>query len=231
MRMDAFAAYPPDLHEIKLQGSGCVLTSAATRACNPPCGSSQFCGTNDTCQPAAALASAGTLTVEATGASAVTLTPTDSLYAQKPFPFSSMGSNASITAKTTGSAVAAFELRASGVDASNIGLPKDGSTLAMPLGSPVEVTWNATPSGIVQLLLNAGWHGAPPTATLICEAPASAGHLTVPKAIADAYPATDAIGMTHTSMVRLLQRSKTTINAKTIEFMVVGYRGVIFPTR
>ncbi len=229
MRMDAFAPYPPDLHDVKLKKDSCVLTVAAARACNPPCGAIEYCGQGNVCKPAAAVVSAGSISVD--GASTtVTLVPTNSTYVGTSFPLASITSSVTISVRAAGGAMSAFAISSAGVDSAGIGLPAGGSEFALIDGQDKVITWSATENGIVQLLLNSGWHGAPPTATLLCEAPASAGRLVIPRAVVEAYPLASSVGMSHTSTVLLLQRKTAVVNASTVELLIIGYRGVIFPS-
>lgn len=228
MRMDAFAPYPPELHEVKLKQDACVLTTAATRACNPPCGSTEYCGKGNLCKPAAAIVSAGTVTIEGAGAQ-VTLTAANSTYQGAAFPLASIASAVTLAARAAGDVMSAFSMTSTGVDGAGTGLPSSGSTLELIDGQDKVVTWSATGNGIVQLLLNTGWHGAPPTATLLCEVPAAAGRMVIPRAIVEAFPLVSGSGMSHTSTVLLLQRKTAVVNSGTVELLIVGYRGVIFP--
>ncbi|HEY5960600.1 MAG TPA: hypothetical protein VIV60_28800, partial [Polyangiaceae bacterium] len=230
VRVDAFAPFPPTLHELVLQQGGCVLTKAALRACNPPCGTNQYCGLGDVCTPAAQPQSAGTITV--TGpVSTVSLSATNSAYSPQSIPVANITPNDLISVSAAGGAVPAFSLSSLGVTTAAIGLPGNASTFQLVDGQDKVLTWTPTSQGTVQLLLNSGWHGAPPAATLVCEAPASAGRLVVPRAIVELYP-TESGGaglLSHTSTVSLLQRQRVNLGGNVLELLVIGYRGVIQP--
>jgi hypothetical protein len=230
MRMDAFDPFPPALHELVLAQDGCVLTKAALRACSPPCGANQYCGLGDVCAPAAQVQSAGTISLQGP-VGTVQLSPVNSSYAPQSISAANITPTDLLSVDASGGAVPAFSLSSLGVTTADIGLPGGtASTFQLVDGQDKIFTWTPTATGTVQLLLNSGWHGATPTATLICEAPAIAGRLVVPRVIVEAYPPETGGGLlTHTSTVSLLQRQRVTSGGYVIELLVVGYRGVIQP--
>ncbi len=80
----------------------------------------------------------------------------------------------------------------------------------------------------VQLLLNHGWHGAPPEATLICEADESAGHIIIPQRIVEAWPPTWFGLEPHGSYLSLLQRIRVDLDGEPVE-LLVAFRHGIYP--
>jgi hypothetical protein len=219
LRLDAFAAYPPDLHEVSLQGGDCTLFEAAARQCNPPCGASQYCGAGNLCKAAAKLAAAGAITVNGVGA-ALSLVPNSNGYTELEFPATNLTAASNVHVAAAGGLTPAFTLETRGVPVPSYVMSDDWE-IRLVDGQDYVLTWTGASDAKVQLLLNSGWHGAPPEATLLCEAPGSAGRITIPAQIVAAYPPAGGAGLfQHWSWLSLMRRSSVVVGGKTIELIV-----------
>lgn len=219
LRMDAFAAFPPELHERSLEGGDCILFTAAALQCNPPCGSEQYCGTGNQCRAMAALVPAGVVTITGLGPG-LSLTPDMGTYPHTAFPAAQLTAAKTVTVQSAGGATPAFSLSAPGVSRAAFDLPGDWS-IQLVDGEDYALTWTGAANATVRLLLNSGWHGAPPDASLLCEAPGSAGRITIPAELVEAYPPAGGVGLfPHQSWVSVLQRSKTVVGGRTVELVV-----------
>jgi|GEM_PF-3115237 len=224
LRLDAFAPYPAALHEVALAEGDCTLLVAALRACDPICDWDQYCGEGDTCRTTPVAVDAGALEL-AGETGAVTLTYADGFYSQGELPATDV--TGAVTATAAGAALPAFSVTTAGVGAPDFDLPEDGS-LTLVDGEDLVITWTPTEHGVVQLLLNSGWHGAPPEATLVCEVPASEGRLVVPQAIVEAYPPESGFGLfPHSSYVTLFDRARADVGGGVVE-LVVGWRQGVY---
>lgn len=224
LRLDAFAPYAAGLHEVSLAEGDCTLLAAATLACDPACDFEQYCGPGNVCVTTPLAADAGDITVA--GSSGETTLVFGTTYSQGELAATSVAG--AVTATAAGGTMPGFVLTTAGVTAPVFDLPDDG-TLTLQDGSDYVITWDPVTTGTVQLLLNSGWHGAPPVATLICEVPASSGELVIPQAIVEAYPAAGGIGLfPHSSYLSLFDRARVTVDGGVVE-LVVGYRQGVTP--
>jgi len=224
LRLDAFAPYPAGLHEVAIAEGDCTLLVAAELACDPPCDWDRYCGAGGACVPTPQAANAGALVV-AGERSAKTLTFADGFYSQAELPATDV--TGPVAATAAGAAVAGFALETAGVGAPDFDLPEDGR-LTLVDGEDYRITWTPAPRGVVQLLLNSGWHGAPPVATLVCEVAASAGRLVIPRAIVEAYPPESGFGLfPHSSYLTLFERDRATVEGGVVE-LVVGWRQGVY---
>ena len=227
VRMDAFSPYAPDMHEEKIRQDDCVLFVAAQNQCNPPCDWEEYCNSNSECVSFPQRITVGRITI--TGlAQPCSMDPDpggwDAYW--DTLPDNAFDEGAQITAEAQGDDLDAFSLSVTGVGV--LDDPVDGQNLTLVDGKDNEITWTPQDNGFVQLLLNLGWHGAPPEATLICETDASEGRMIIPREVVEATPPAGGVGLEpHSSWVSLMNRDRLELDEGTVEF-VVQYRHMIY---
>lgn len=102
------------------------------------------------------------------------------------------GGGDQVTVTAPGGGFPGFEVTAGGVDDLELGLEND--EIRVPNGADYTFTWPAGSGDErmrVTLNSNNEFHGAPSFAIIECDAPASAGELSIPRAMIEAFPATE----------------------------------------
>lgn len=213
----------PAPERIADQGECSVWVHPAPGLCDPAC-STGFCTAQGSCEPWPANRSAGTITV--TGLAApLTFVPSTWGYESQPAqPADLFGTGAAITVSAPGDDAPGFTLTATGVAP----LVADLTYLTLEDGVDVEVTWEPAQSGRVQLMLLAGWHGAPWEAMLLCESDDD-GVLTIPGDLVTAMPPVGETGLfQHPSTFVRFDRAIAETAAGPIELFVGSQRDVAF---
>lgn len=124
----------------------------------------------------------------------------------EPFPFAGHGywavledpdqfaAGDPVIASAPGADFPGFEISAAGVDPLDLAL--DNDQIDMPNGADYTFTWpsdGADGADRLRLTLNSNnqTHGGPNLAIIECDTPASAGRVTIPRAMVEAFPATE----------------------------------------
>jgi len=180
----------PLTYAAQAEAGACKVWTSANSACDPQCVEGETCAADATCVQEANPTSAGDLTISGLVVSPITATagafgyvfspeaPSDGLF--------DAGDAITITAKGDAAGLPAFSAAVKGV--ADFGLQGIG-LVELVDGKDASISW--TPAGddsFVELVLQLGWHGLPPTGIIVCRAPDSAGTLVVPAAVIAKFP-------------------------------------------
>ncbi len=153
--------------------------------CDPPCAETETCQRDNTCHPFPNGASAGDITLTNLSSPNRPLTigvvSTDPwvYYEDRLLDFAWFKPGDSIQISAAGAAIPAFSALVEGVGPLDV---TSGHELLMDTQQDLQITWNpAGDSSKIELILNAGWHGAPPLGVIRCEAEDVDGQITVPQ--------------------------------------------------
>jgi hypothetical protein len=199
--------FNPDAYELLLDDGSCrYFRSLPPPLCNPPCGASGMCNAKAECVPWPHRISAGPITI--TGlVEPVTLTPDATAYYSAPNSFLGdlFGASSTIKVSAAGGEVPAFTTTLVGVDplVANI-----GDTYPLEDGHDNLLSWTAQGDGAsVEVAIQTGWHGAPPSDIIWCVAPEAAGTVVIPQAMVEMYPPAGGIGLfPHLSTLKRVHR-------------------------
>jgi hypothetical protein len=213
----------------------CRLLESVPTSCDPACGPAEICVEPGECLPYLVDASAGAIAIDAGEALSLAHDGFSGYQSDhRPVAGGFVAECDAITATAAGDAVPAFSLAAPGVAP----MPADVLPTVVDLddGSDLRVSWSpALAHGRVRLRLlspNRG-HGTPVVAILECDAPDSAGELTVPRALIERMPPSHAdycagFDCPESSLVRYA-RTTTEAGGGVIELIVAS--GTEFRTR
>jgi hypothetical protein len=71
------------------------------------------------------------------------------------------------------------------------------------------------------MIINSGWHGAPPVAVLYCEASATAGRILIPRAIVEALPVIGGMGLfPHGSFIAVTRSVNVPVDNRIVEVSI-----------
>ncbi|HNW81872.1 MAG TPA: hypothetical protein PKG52_03175 [bacterium] len=229
MRLDAFSPFQPSLQKLALKKGDCsIFLADINAACNPQCGSDEFCNADSKCEKFSVSQSAGKITVSDTFTEkSMEYSPDDYFPGYYAVEFSAEGlySEAMITAVAAGDTIPAFTMSVKAPEFADISLGSD-SSVNLYDDKDTEITWTSTGNAgeTVMLILNVGWHGAPPEATIICSAPDSAGKITIDKEISTLAPIVGGAGLfPHPSYLVKISKRSEIIDNKTIELWAGFY--------
>lgn len=239
MRMDAFSAYSPMMYEVAARQGDCVLYVAADVACDPVCNWNQLCQEGNHCVDAPVRISAGHFKLTA-GTNVVEGDPSEDEYWPNYYyfdpgtiPAAAMAPGAELTAQADGDAdgIGQFVLTTAGLDTIEFGFDQADNTLILVDGEDALVTWTTdadnAAGAYVDMVINEGWHGAPPEAVLYCRADALAGGITIPRVVVEAVPQMGGPAlMGHGSHMGLSRTVTTEVDGKTVEFTVTRRHGL-----
>ena len=176
---------PPIPHHLLMEEVGACqywFINPLPPACDPPCEAyTQWCGEGNVCNPWPKRLSAGTVDIEGLSLP-VSVTPDETGWYTVPggLPADLFEQGATISATFAGSPeYAAFEGQTSGVGefALSVELP-----YLMEDGKDNVLTWTPTADdSVVELAIQTGWHGNPPTDIIWCTAPESDGQIVIPQ--------------------------------------------------
>jgi len=215
-------------HVLEAEEGACRFYRVAEIApCDPPCADdwTEYCTIDGQCLPFPQRVSAGTITVSGVkgGPYPIPVGEAD-WYSAPATPASLFDAGAAITVSATGGDIPAFEAHVTGVGP--LKAPIDG-VLTLVDGAPQVVTWTKANDGsTVELILQIGWHGAPPTAILWCTAPDADGQVTIPQAMVEAFPTFGGMGLfQHPAYLRRVSRAVAASPGGPIEILVTSQMG------
>jgi hypothetical protein len=172
--------------------------------CDPPC-EGQLCNPQGECVDWPQRLSAGVVTITGLG-STVTATPDDTAwYTVTGAPSGDLfDAGDTIGVSAPGDEIAAFDKTVHGVG----DMVTSWTNYDLVDGSANEVTWTSQGDGAtVELILQTGWHGNPPTAIIWCTGPDADGAITVPRSMVERFPPAGGIGLfPHPSIIRRVDR-------------------------
>jgi hypothetical protein len=187
--------------------------------CVPPCKSGyETCGPDGKCTPMPARVSAGTITFAGLKEPYVA-TPGDAdWYTVTPSTSPDLfAPGATLTVKAAGAQMPAFEATVKGV--ADVNMPWASLVVVMDDDAPLVLEWTPAGDGSrVEVAFQIGWHGAPPTAILWCEADDSAGSIAVPAAFVKQFPPAGGMGLfQHPSYVQRVSRTLVDVGTGQVE--------------
>ncbi|MBL8785153.1 MAG: hypothetical protein JNJ59_09650 [Deltaproteobacteria bacterium] len=186
----------PEAYRLAAEDGACRVYLAANASCEPACGEGEVCDANARCADYAVGVSAGDITITGLAKGPYTAKHVgDGQYVTTPEPPSDglFAAGDAITVSAAGDAIPAFTAAVSGVAdllVPNIGL--------VELTDQVATTFSWTPAGDgsrVELRLQLGWHGRPPTGIIACAADDAAGHIVVSPTVIKPFPYFGGIGL------------------------------------
>jgi hypothetical protein len=211
MRMDAFAAYTPGLHKVVVREGDCVLYGATEAACDPVCDWDKFCDATNNCVVPPERISGGKVTVTA-GSKSVSADPSNDewmpyYYYVDPMTNVSLSPETTFSINVVGDVFPAMQMETVGPGAVQFSLNLADNSIDLEDGRDNEITWDPLGDGsLVRLVLNNGWHGAPPENVVYCEVPASKGKIVIAKAIVEALPSIGGPAlMGHSSFIEVIR--------------------------
>lgn len=161
----------------------CAVYHRPTPTCAGGCGAG-VCVAPDTCSPAAALASAGDITITGLREPA-TFTPGQFGYTGPTLSGDFFADDAQIHVSAAGADLGAFSADVGGVAPLSIGF---AALVELHDGEDETLAWTPAPGGArIQVALYLGWHGSPWTDLLVCET-ADDGDLTIPHGLIEQMP-------------------------------------------
>jgi hypothetical protein len=186
----------PETYVLRAADGDCKVFTPAEVSCEPACGEGEICDADSHCAAYAVGVSAGDITLGglAKGPYAANHVG-DGQYVTTPEPPSDglFAAGDAISVSAAGAAIPAFTATASGVAdllVPNIGL--------VELTDQAATTFSWTPAGDgsrVELRLQLGWHGRPPTGIIACSAPDAAGQILVSPTVIKPFPYFGGIGL------------------------------------
>lgn len=182
----------PRWHREVARAGDCVLLRHTPSLCTPAC-TDGLCVDTNVCEPFTTFRAAGAMTV--TGLTApLTLTGPDGYYyAQDAVPADLFRDDATVTASLAGAAYPAHAITTGGVPPLVAAI--DGVSITLVPGQDHVLRWTpATTDARVRVTLNANnrGHGMPYLGIIECDAPDSAGQVTIAAALVDGFPETQA---------------------------------------
>ena len=190
--------------------------------CEPACEPwSEYCDIDGACKPMPSRVSAGTLAITGLAEPVQAIPDETAFYGVVPsnLPDDLFAPGATVTVTATGATVPGFSATVSGVADMELG---HSPTLDMVDGQPLVVTWVPKGDGArIELVIQIGWHGKPPTDILFCEGEDADGAITVPAALVEAYPPAGGIGLfQNPSWIRRVSRATVDAGAGPLEMSV-----------
>jgi hypothetical protein len=145
------------------------------------------------------------------------------------FPAADFVDGKPVGVQAEGASVPSFSLAARAVAPIDVDMAGDTNNVVLVNGKDNEIRWTAVAGGEVEVLFNAGWHGAPPEATLYCEADDAEGKIVIPQAMVEAFPVTSDIGLEpHMSWIARITRDRVNLPQGKAE-LVVATKRIVYP--
>lgn len=178
----------PASYEAHAEEGSCKVWTRSEAACDPPCDFGQLCTLDGDCVADPPRVSAGDITFGGLVEPIIARPGELGTYTLEPDP--PLGglfeAGADITVAAAGDRIGPFTASVAGVADLHI---QGVGLVELRDDQPTTVTW--TPAGdgsTVELVLQLGWHGAPPTGVIVCRAPDVAGEIVVPPAVIAPFP-------------------------------------------
>lgn len=203
---------PPIPHHLLMEEAGSCqywFINPLPPVCDPPCEAyTQWCAEGNVCNPWPQRLSAGDVDIEGLSLP-IAVTPDETGWYTVPggLPADLFEQGATISATASGSPeYEAFEGQTSGVG--EFAIAVDFPYL-MEDGKDNVVTWTPTDDdSVVELAIQTGWHGNPPTDIIWCTAPESDGQVVIPQKLVEMFPPAGGIGLfQHISWIRKVSRT------------------------
>jgi hypothetical protein len=219
----------PIVHDLVATSGDCrYYRSHPPAECVPACKADvEYCTHDGHCQAWAKRLSAGVVTVTG-GKAALTATPDDSAwYSVAPEPADIFAPGDDLAVKAAGGDVAAFEVHVTGVADME---PSWSGELTLKDGQDLHVPWVVKNDGAtVEVVLQIGWHGNPPTDILWCEAADAQGAIDIPAEFVQMFPPWGGMGLfQNPSWARRYSRTVVETPAGPIEVRASSRVGVYY---
>lgn len=219
---------PARWHREVARAGDCVLRRYTPSLCEPAC-STGLCVDTNVCEPWPTAVDAGRLTI--TGLTVpVRITPVSAqYYPAEQLPSELFADGASVNATLVGGGgIPGLSLTAGGVPAIKAQLPQ--GRLVLQPGRDGTITWTpAAGASRVRLTLNSNnqGHGAPYLGVIECDVDDAAGQITIPAALVDGFPETQAWTVCAgsdcpPSTLRRYHRATFAVGERDIELMVAS---------
>jgi hypothetical protein len=143
------------------------------------------------------------------------------MYALEGIPAGSVDAGQKVTVSAIGDEFPAFSVALDGLDPVDFSLDDEYGTLRLIDGQDKEITWNSDADGLVQFIINHGWHGAPPEAVLYCETPAATGKLVISSELIELLPVIGGVGLfQHGSVLGVTRRVTADVEGRKLEVSI-----------
>jgi len=224
-------ADPPQVERVAV-GGDCELWIAKTAfpQCAPPCDLTHFCDADLACVSQPVRVGMGTVSIDLKG-QLYDFVPDDTFWYTGPtsIPTELFDPSMSLKVTAAGGTIAAFERTLQGIADLAIGLADRRITLVN--GQDNEFTWTPAADGsTVELVLQTGWHGAPPTSLLWCQAPDAVGKVVMPQALVEGVGILDPDQPSlfqHPSYARRVRRSIVESTGGPLEITLTSQVGLV----
>ncbi|MFO0746110.1 MAG: hypothetical protein U1F43_10610 [Myxococcota bacterium] len=189
---------PPVPHlALALEDGDCRLYAKTDATCTPACANGELCDASGVCRMLPAPRSAGDIALDGLKAKLVGEYSGGLYYTVTPdAPAGGLfDAGDSIAVAAAGAAgFPAFQAAVSGVG--DLHTPSDTNLVELVDGKAADVAWTPANDGSsVEVTLQLGWHGAPPTGIIFCRAPDAAGKVHLSPAIISGFPYFGGVGL------------------------------------
>jgi len=210
----------PSIYRVAAESGACQAWTRTDALCEPACDESQTCSAAAVCESQAQLSDAGDLTITGLVVSPISAEAGQFGYLFSPDPpiDGLFDAGDTITVTAAGGALPAFTTTVRGV--ADFGLQNEGMVELVD-GKDTTLSWKPASqagSDTVEVVLQLGWHGAPPTGVIVCRTHDSAGTLVIPAAVVAKFPLFGGIGLfQNPSWAERISRSIVTTSAGLVE--------------
>lgn len=219
----------PVVHDLVDDSGNCrYYRSRVETGCTPACPEGQRCTLDGHCLPWPRRLSAGRVTFAGLKAS-LAATPDDSAwYTTRPDPPADLFDPGNdIVVKAEGGEIPPFEIHVRGVADM---VPGWTGEVRLEDGKPLWLDWPVKGDGArVEVALQIGWHGKPPTDIIWCEVDETAGGVEIPAAFIAMFPPWGGMGLfQNPSWARRVSRAVLDTEAGPVEVMASSQTGIAF---
>ena len=186
----------PETYVLRAADGDCKVFTPVEVSCEPACGEGEVCDADSHCAAYAVGVSAGDITLGGLAKGPYTAKHVgDGQYVTTPEPPSDglFAAGDAISVSAAGAAIPAFTASVSGV--ADLLIPNIG---LVELTDQAATTLSWTPAGDgsrIEVRLQLGWHGRPPTGIIACSAPDAAGQIVVSPTVIKPFPYFGGIGL------------------------------------
>lgn len=182
------AGREPQFHRQTMAIGACTMREYIPSSCDPVCVDA-LCVDTNVCEPWGTFVEAGRMTITGLTVPQVIDPAGGGYYPPGQLPENLFADDATVAVQLAGDAIPALTVTAGGVPEID---PMIVSKITLSNGVDHSIRWNPVPGGDHQVRVtinsnNAG-HGAPYFAIIECNAADSAGEVTIPAAMIDAFP-------------------------------------------